>query len=373
MLNALKKVFYDPPGDEQCDCDPQTDYLDIPGGGGGGTVGDDGHFSPRRTSAASSVSGYGSEGPDRDRSVSIDSTNTTATGFRHKCTKRVLSTQLTNEDNSLSWIPETPPPATTVTEPKSCSTEHISQKHSTVDDNHLAIPSTSIATSNSLDTLVESTLSGPSSPSNLSACTLVGSTGSGGADHKLTDAGTVMTGASSSSSSPPLPSADETKEFKYGSAPTEPLPERRRSSTKLVNRNGEIIAVKEGIVTYALPPTVTTTHYCESPLSSRKNLCDDGGTVGPLNNRSRTPSISTSGCLLPHGKFLMDRRPSAGTNIIPHAALCQHRHSLQLNGDSLLKVSTLIFHLFLTEEFVVIFLFFFSCPNVIQGQAIWTY
>ncbi|KAL1400598.1 hypothetical protein pipiens_007295 [Culex pipiens pipiens] len=30
----------------------------------------------------------------------------------------------------------------------------------------------------------------------------------------------------------------------------------------------------------------------------------------------------------------MDRRPSVGHNIaIPHAALCQHRHSLQLNGD----------------------------------------
>lgn len=50
MLNALKKVFYDPTGDDQCECDPQTDFLDIPGG-------DDGQYSPRRTSAASSVSG----------------------------------------------------------------------------------------------------------------------------------------------------------------------------------------------------------------------------------------------------------------------------------------------------------------------------
>lgn len=361
MLNALKKVFYDPPGDEQCDCDPQTgDYLDIPGGGGGGTGGgadDGGQYSPRRTSAASSVSGYGSEGPDRDRSVSIDSTNAgsaaATTGFRYhhhqKCTpKRVLSTQLTNDDNSLSWIPEAPPPATTITEAKSCSSENVNHTAATgggtaADDNHLAIPSTAIATSNSLDTLMESTLSGPSSPSNLSACTLVGSTGSGGADHnnrtsESKTSASMMTAATSLSSSASPPStSDDTKEFKYGTAPTGPLPERRRSSTKVC----VVAPVKEGIVTYALPPTVTTTHYCESPLSSRKNLlADDAGS--PLNTRSRTPSISTSGCLLPHGKFLMDRRPSAGANIIPHAALCQHRHSLQLNGDTLLKVIKII-------------------------------
>lgn len=50
VLNALKKVFYDPSNDEPCDCEPQTDFLDIPGG-------DDGQYSPRRTSGASSVSG----------------------------------------------------------------------------------------------------------------------------------------------------------------------------------------------------------------------------------------------------------------------------------------------------------------------------
>lgn len=50
VLNALKKVFYDPDVCEQCDCDQQTDFLDIPGG-------EDGQYSPRRTSGASSVSG----------------------------------------------------------------------------------------------------------------------------------------------------------------------------------------------------------------------------------------------------------------------------------------------------------------------------
>lgn len=28
------------------------------------------------------------------------------------------------------------------------------------------------------------------------------------------------------------------------------------------------------------------------------------------------------------------RRPSVGYNVIPHAALCQHRYSLQLNGEA---------------------------------------
>lgn len=44
VLNALKKVFYDPP----CDCEPQTDLLELP-------YQNDNH--PRRTSGASSVSG----------------------------------------------------------------------------------------------------------------------------------------------------------------------------------------------------------------------------------------------------------------------------------------------------------------------------
>lgn len=47
VLNALKKVFYDPPI-EPCDCEPQTDLLELP-------FQNDSH--PRRTSGASSVSG----------------------------------------------------------------------------------------------------------------------------------------------------------------------------------------------------------------------------------------------------------------------------------------------------------------------------
>lgn len=48
VLNALKQVFYDPPM-EPCDCEPQTDLLELP------YSQNDNH--PRRTSGASSVSG----------------------------------------------------------------------------------------------------------------------------------------------------------------------------------------------------------------------------------------------------------------------------------------------------------------------------
>lgn len=66
VLNALKKVFYDPPQEPLCECEQQSsDYLDIPY--------TDGRATPRRTSGASSVSGYCSEGADRDRSMSGDS------------------------------------------------------------------------------------------------------------------------------------------------------------------------------------------------------------------------------------------------------------------------------------------------------------
>lgn len=255
-----------------------------------------------------------------------------------------MHTQLTNEDSSLSWIPES---VTVITEPNgsSCSNEDISSRRPSINtqnstDNYLAIPSTSIATSNSLDTLTESTMSGPSSPSNLSAVTLVGSTGSGGPD---------KVEATMSSISLTDTTTDESKEFKYGMAPKGPLPERRSSKVIVPSRSAskDEPSRKDSIITYALPPTVTTTHYCsDTPTSSRKNLLDDPSVTmsSPLHSRQRAPSISATG-LLPHAKHLMDRRPSAGANIIPHAALCQHRHSLQLNGDGggIIKVNTNLF------------------------------
>lgn len=57
VLNALKQVFYDPPLDDPCDCEPHTELLELPYSQGN---------VPRRTSGASSVSG-------NDKNTSVNS------------------------------------------------------------------------------------------------------------------------------------------------------------------------------------------------------------------------------------------------------------------------------------------------------------
>ena len=145
VLNALKKVFYDPPDQEPpCDCEPQSgDLLDIPGAF-------DGRSSLRRTSAASSVSGYCSEGADRDRSMSSDST-----GLRFKG-RRMLQQQSTQEEG-LSWIPECGGPVIVHEEHQQEYEKDDSEKievtvTSTQDESYLAPPNT-VATSSSSETL----------------------------------------------------------------------------------------------------------------------------------------------------------------------------------------------------------------------------
>ncbi|ETN59146.1 hypothetical protein AND_009234 [Anopheles darlingi] len=93
VLNALKSVFYDPPVEPSCDCEHQTDFLELPY--------QDGRASPRRTSGASSVSGYCSEGADRDRSMSGDST-----GLRFRGSRRGYQSHQSADQETLSWIPE---------------------------------------------------------------------------------------------------------------------------------------------------------------------------------------------------------------------------------------------------------------------------
>lgn len=148
VLNALKKVFYDPPDSEPpCDCEPQTgDLLDIPGAF-------DGRQSPRRTSAASSVSGYCSEGADRDRSMSNDSI-----GLRFKGSRRMLQQQSTQEEG-LSWIPECGGPIIVHEEHQQEECEKDEQIEVTVttttclEDGYLAPPNAVVVTSSSSDTL----------------------------------------------------------------------------------------------------------------------------------------------------------------------------------------------------------------------------
>lgn len=128
------------------------------------------------------------------------------------------------------------------------------------------------------------------------------------------------------------------KQFKYCRAPTSPLPERitRRKST--IDKDE-----KEGTVekpTIISLPTVTTTP-CDNqqPTTSRTashiNVKHEI-TSPPSSSSSSTTSgakLSTMSISPPKMSLLTDRRPSVGANVIPHAALCQHRHSLQINGD----------------------------------------
>lgn len=202
-------------------------------------------------------------------------------------------------------------------------------------DNLLSIPSTNIATSNSLDTLTESTLSGPSSPSNLSSVTLVGSTGSGSFERtdslttEISSTTSITTTSITTTATTTISTTSESKQFKFGTAPTAPLPERIRPKVTASKESDS----SKNVITQTLPPTVTTTHYVETEDSTVTQETQQK-LVEIDEPRPKSRSSSTVSTLQPN-KTLMDRRPSAGANIqIPHAALCQHRHSLQLNGDS---------------------------------------
>ncbi|XP_035773427.1 ras-specific guanine nucleotide-releasing factor 2-like isoform X3 [Anopheles albimanus] len=414
VLNALKSVFYDPPVEPSCDCEHQTDFLELPY--------QDGRASPRRTSGASSVSGYCSEGADRDRSMSGDST-----GLRFRGSRRGYQSHQSADQETLSWIPEQVGPVII----HSASQHHHNEKHleekpaasepvvttggpvhqhiqsksqhqihqQPQDDSYLVIPK-AMPGSSSSDTLTETAMSGPSSPSNLSSVTLVGSTGSGGHD-KSDDTPTEGT-------------------FKYGKAPTSPLPERIHpkqhqhkpqsytvppsTPTICMTDTSEVDSVApmdagaanrqdkqqqqqqqqqeqhhspqhqqqqiKSPLTPPTPPTVTTTP-CYGPSNGQHAPNGGGGdqpsasapasativqgrlemggqkivtqpylttttttmTTTTVTITSTTTATSAKSISPPH-LLPMDRRPSVGHNIaIPHAALCQHRHSLQLNGD----------------------------------------
>ncbi len=233
-------------------------------------------------------------------------------------------------------------------------------------DNLLCIPSTTIATSNSLDTLTESTMSGPSSPSNLSSVTLVGSTGSGSFERtdSITTESASTTLITTTTTTTITSATSESKQYKFGTAPTAPLPERIRPKVTA----GKESDSSKNIITPSLPPTVTTTHYVETGGGSTATQESQTKVVDIDEPRPKSSrSSSTVSTLQPH-KTLMDRRPSAGANIqIPHAALCQHRHSLQLNGDSgLPRVRTPFFVWFSSNRFwkKIYFLHFREVVNV---------
>lgn len=301
----MKDVFYNPPI-EPCDCEPQVDFLDP--------------YSqsdnlPRRTSGASSVSGYCSEGgADRDRSMSGDSC-----GLRFRPSRRVYQQQSTvdQEPIGLSWIPES-----TATESGPVTIIHNadieeeageveSATTTTQDEGLLGVPTKSVSNSGSADTLIPTT---PMSPSNLSSVTLVGSTGSGSGGEKGDEAST----------------SDK--------APTTVLPER-----VIPKRPPRTIEQQAAALAAANTVTTTTAKITAKPPTSAPPVIVDARKLSTSSNISTsiivtTPSISSSS-VMPKSSAIsppsvsFDRRPSVGYNVIPHAALCQHRYSLQLNDE----------------------------------------
>lgn len=293
---------------------------------------------------ASYFSGYCSEGADRDRSMSGDSG-----GLRFRPTRRIYQQQSTTdmEPVGLSWIPES-----TASEMSPVTIIHGSEVEETIEEvspapqeeGFLGVPSkTSVSTSGSADTLVPTTA--PGSPSNLSAVTLVGSTGSG---DKCDD----------------TPTAESTLTFKYGKVPTSPLPE--RVVPKRPPRTIEQMAMTTDTSTVSkvqLPQTmktieskpadakpsimkrpsvgsatsslnltasaVITTSIVTTSITAQKTTISPP-SIGVTFDRQALIQISVGVERVDTSRF---RRPSVGYNVIPHAALCQHRYSLQLNGE----------------------------------------
>lgn len=267
--------------------------------------------------------------------------------------RRILHQQST--EDGLTWIPESSIP---ITLPQNLSENIVPPKNRVEIEIHRETPGTPpadymnmmnisasttiITTSSSVDTLTGesntmSLLSGPSSPSNLSSVTLVGSTGSGSGNHTERDKDLT-------------PTQEGTRLFKYGRAPTSPLPERKRkfadttgcnnskddtlkiSMTSSTPRASTVDEVKVTLSMINTKPTIVST-IAKSPIATGTNL---------IHGRSRSASPSkastmvSSGGLQPNMSYLtMSRRPSAGANVIPVAALCQHRHSLQLNASDM--------------------------------------
>ncbi|XP_058792111.1 ras-specific guanine nucleotide-releasing factor 2-like isoform X1 [Phymastichus coffea] len=211
VLEALKKVFYDAePPDAQMPAGSLAS-LDVSGLNTEEPLQflDSRRRSssfPRRTSGASSVSGYGSEISD-SREIGSNSANESITStFVYNTKPHWRTTYKKQEDQQLGLISEAPTNMNQNSNTQMYSSQSdkqlssssqkvnskISNNNNSADDGcHLTIPKV-IAVSSSAETL---TVSAPSSPSNLSSITLVGSTGSGsdsGSDKSPQDAREII-------------------------------------------------------------------------------------------------------------------------------------------------------------------------------------
>lgn len=228
-----------------------------------------------------------------------------------------------------------------------------------------SVSTTIITTSCSSDTLngetnAKQTLSGPSSPSNLSSHTLVGSTGSGSAANVNEKTLT--------------PAEESQRLFKYSQAPSSPLPERKRKpAPEILESDKENKDVKVEVIKSPVERTVEIEIEPEPPksISSKPTIVSAITKSGVKESeKPRTPMKTSSNVLQPMSYLSQTRRPSTGTINIPIAALTQHRHSLQMNssegGFGIQKVSERC--LFVDSFNDLIFLLFFFSVSVRTWQ-----
>ncbi|XP_031780545.1 ras-specific guanine nucleotide-releasing factor 1 isoform X4 [Nasonia vitripennis] len=237
VLEALKKVFYDAEPPDAHMPSGSLVSLDVSGlhTGESHNFLDDRRRSsstPRRTSGASSVSGYGSEVSDSRETGNSNAFESTASTFMANTKPHWRTTYKKQDEQQLGLISETPigisrnpsvQPPMTLSDKQSPATSRkvsirVSDKSTSEDDGcHLTIPKV-IAGSSSAETLTDVTvISAPSSPSNLSSVTLVGSTGSGsgsGSDRSPQDSAEIVysRGVSEETEDTPIATGDNLKD-----------------------------------------------------------------------------------------------------------------------------------------------------------------
>lgn len=291
------------------------------------------------------MEGYCSEGADRDRSMSVESTAQKAKSGQLQGQGHRIGNEKFFIDDGTTWITESVDESPEDSQNHKNTQQTISKK-TTVEISvhqetpmtppaHGFSPTTIITTSSSVDTLSGdgigiNALSGPSSPSNLSSVTLVGSTGSPATENDKDTKGS--------------------REFNYSQAPTSPLPERKRKTVgAMVNETPSKTQSKENepkTDTSSQKPTETNDTMKNQKTPEMVTVCSKPKIVSALaksaakddrnkgtSSQQSTPSKVSSNVLQPMSYLTMNRRPSVGTIGVPVAALSQHRRSLQLNSS----------------------------------------
>lgn len=145
-------------------------------------------------------------------------------------------------------------------------------------------------------------------------------------------------------------------------APTTPTPTTPSLTTSVISTAIQSAIASTAMTATAIVPNSPTHMATTQPVSPSKMTTATGGgvMVGIQQNtgggsgsggmgvttgsnivspQAQSVSMVGIGVSQPHlSVHSGDRRPSVGCNQIPHAALCQHRYSLQLNGDGGVKV-----------------------------------